>query len=213
MTTKLDTKGTRSIDRAAIGIDRERGMATKPRAPKDAKASSKAKAVAASKAVDDAKASQTTPMKRPAKAEPLPEGKAPKAAATSGSGDEAPRKKKPRKYASPLREAPKERTTVPDADLDKIEKPAIDLNFLREEGVDRTPVPSPSSNEWEGRGEDDRKIINQELFGEDDSDSEDGKRPSSSARAPSPKSSPANQSIRTPRHLSYENAPRSIGKA
>ena len=114
-------------------------MATKPRAPKDAKASSKAKAVAASKAVDDAKASQTTPLKRPAKAEPLPEGEAPKAAASS-SGEEAPRKKKPRKYASPLREAPPERTTVPDVDLDKIEKPAIDLNFLRKE-VDRTPVP------------------------------------------------------------------------
>jgi len=95
-----------------------------------------------------------------------------------------------------LRETSSERTTVPDVDLDKVKNPAIGLEFLREEEPNRTPVPSPNSNEWVDRAVADRKATTYELFGEDDSDSvEEGE-----------------EKPVTLRHLSYANAPKADQK-
>ena len=158
--------------------------------------SAKAKPVSASVAADDVPTSQATPQKRPAKAEPLQESKVSPTTATSSSGEPIPRKKKPRKYASPVRETSNEGTTVPDVDLDKVKNPAIGLEFLREEEPNRTPVPSPNSNEWADCAVADRKATTKELFGEDDSDSvEEGEEKSVA-----------------PRHLSYSNAPKADQK-
>ena len=147
-----------------------REMGPKP-IKKQKPSASKARAVPA----DDAQASQATAQKRPA----LSPDKAAAPAATSAalatsSGDNIPKKKKPKRYASPLRETQPKGTTVPDVDLSKVSSPALELDFLREEG-NITPIASPQSNMWADTAKEDRKIITNQMFGDDDSSSEIGR--------------------------------------
>ena len=157
--------------------------------------------------VTDVKASGATVQKRSTKAAA--------SAASSTSEDDVPRKQKPKRFSSPLCEE-EEETKVPDADLSKVESPTINLDFLRGESSDRTPVPSPESQKRASDTLTKPPIVTNHLFGDDSSSEsdEDGEEPSSGrlltspTRAPSLGSSAPNRKIRAevPRHLSYANA-------